>query len=115
MFSTPECNLTIAARVAIYDLYLWGISIFNQVWQIEEGNLVCKQLNHLSSFSFSVQPNGINTTTCTVGRLMKGIYYDQQDRQIHYCQQQGMTTVELDPENLFIVRARSASIRTACR
>ena len=104
MFHAPGCNLTTMSRAALLDAIVWGTSVWNQVWEKDGNELVCKELNHLHSFTFSQQPTGNGDQQSKVyGRLLKGIYYDQTDRTMHYFQMQKTGTSELSKENLFVI------------
>lgn len=109
MFHSADCNITALCRTAINDLFTWGISPYNWVWERVNGEIVCTEINHLHPFTFRQYPIG-RTNTRVYGRLLHGIYYDTVDGQIHYCQTNNVNQiVELDRRNLFIIKDSSAT------
>jgi len=104
MFSNRSCNLNGMIRTVINDLFIWGISIWNPVWSIEENELICTECRNLRPMTFYQKPEGgTSSDTRTYGRLLKGIYYSMVDNRIHYHQRQVNSVVELPIENLFVV------------
>lgn len=104
MFGQPNCSLAACARSAIHDLIHWGPGIFNWVWQRRNGELVCTELTHLHPYTFRVAPPGSRDTR-SYGRTLFGIFYDSDDRKIHYYQtQQHGSPIELPRENLFVIQ-----------
>lgn len=105
IFSAQECNITNIARSALYDNLLYGISIWNPIWSRNgTATLTCNQFIHLNPFTFAESPSMTNSRDCIYGRLLKGIYYNIKDDMIHYVQKQQDRYVELDPQNLFIIK-----------
>lgn len=108
MFSSPKCNMANCSRSAIQDMFIWGISIYNPVWERKNGELTCSELNHLQSYTFNVMPMGVNSNTAVFGRLLKGIYYSKVDGEIHYTQYDNNKSVEIPKEYLFVMKDGSA-------
>lgn len=105
MFSTPKCNLTDIARSSLFDNMMYGITVWNPVWNREgTPNLTCKEMVHLNPYSFAEYPQMANTQTCTYGRLLHGIYYDMRDNALHFVQRQNQNLVELNTSDLFIIK-----------
>ena len=103
MFARQNCNLNTIIRAVVNDLFMWGISIWNPVWQFNGNELVCSECTRLHPFTFSEYPQGGNPQKRIYGRLLKGIYYDMADNRVHYCQKQISTVAELPAEDLFII------------
>ena len=56
MFEQPKCSLSQVARSALPDMFVYGPSIYNQVWAREGGELVCKELVRLHPYTFANAP-----------------------------------------------------------
>jgi len=109
MFAQPACNINTMIRAVISDLFLWGISIYNPVWQFDGNELVCTECTRLHPFTFSQTPQGKGQNQKYVyGRILHGIYYDTTDNRVHYWQKQGNNTVELPADCLYVVKDPSA-------
>lgn len=105
MFSTPKCNITDIARSSLFDALMYGISIWNPVWNRDgTADLTCKEMAHLNPFTFSEYPSASDSRNQIYGRLLKGIYYDIRDGALHLVQKQNENSVELNPADLFIIK-----------
>jgi hypothetical protein len=105
MFEKPKCSLSQVARSALPDLFLYGPSIYNQVWTRDKGELVCTELVRLHPYTFSAAPATMGGSNLVYGRILKGIVYNTLDRTTHYYQTQTTgTPVELPFDSLFVIK-----------
>lgn len=105
MFEQSKCSLSQVARSSLPDMFVYGPSIYNQVWAREGGELVCKELVRLHPYTFANAPASGVGSNLIYGRILKGIVYNTLDRTTHYFQSQTSgSPVELPIESLFVVK-----------